>query len=45
MAVYLIKYQICGEQYTWNTTARFRSRANNYKSIQGKCMNKEAVQK
>ena len=45
MAVYLIECQICDEQYTWNITARFRSRANNYKSIQGKSMNKEAVPK
>ena len=45
MAVYLIKYEICGEQYTGSTKTKFRSRANNYKSTQIKFANKEAVPK
>ena len=45
MAVYLIECKIYGEQYTGSTKAKFRSRANNYKSTQRKFMNKEAVPK
>ena len=45
MAVYLIECEICGEQYTGSTKTKFRSRANNYKSIQRKFVNKEAVPK
>ena len=45
MAVYLIECEICGEQYTGSTKAKFRSRANNYKSTQRKFVNKEAVPK
>ena len=42
MAVYLIEYEICGEQYTVSTNTKLKSRANNYKS---KFVNKEAVPK
>ena len=45
MAVYFIKCEICGEQYTGSTKTKFRSRANNYKSTQRKFVNKEAVPK
>ena len=45
MAVYLKECKICGEQYTGSTKAKFRSRANNYKSTQRKFGNKEAVPK
>ena len=45
MAVYLIECEICGEQYTGSTKTKFRSRANNYKSMQRKFVNKEAVPK
>ena len=45
MAVYLIEFKICGEQYTGSAKTKFRSRANNYKSMQRKFMNKEAVPK
>ena len=45
MAVYLIVCEICGEQYTGSTKTKFKSRANNYKSTQGKFVNKEAVPK
>ena len=45
MAVYLIEWEICGEQYTGSTKTKFRSRANNYKSTQRKFVNKEAVPK
>ena len=45
MTVYLIECTICCEQYTGSTKAKFRSRANNYKSTQRKFMNKEAVLK
>ena len=45
MAVYLIECEICGEQYTGSTKTKFRSRANNYKSIQRKFVNKETVPK
>ena len=45
MVVYLIECNICCEQYTGSTKAKFRSRANNYKSTQRKLMNKEAVPK
>ena len=45
MAVYLIEYEICGEQYTGSTKTMFRSRANNYKSTQRKFVKKEAVPK
>ena len=43
MAVYSTEHHICGEPYTRNTKTMFRSRANNYKSTQGKQMNKVAV--
>ena len=43
--VYLIECEICGEQYTGSTKAKFRSKANNYKSTQRKFVNKEAVPK
>ena len=42
MTVYLIE---CDEQYTGSTKTKFRSRANNYKSIQRKFVNKETVLK
>ena len=42
MAIYWI---VCGEWYTGNTKTRFRSRANNYKSMQRKFVNKETVPK
>ena len=45
MAVYLIECKICGKQYTGSTKAKFRSRANNYKSTQRAFVNKEAVPK
>ena len=45
MVVYLIECNICCEQYTGSTKAKFRSRANKYKSTQRKLMNKEAVPK
>ena len=45
MAVYLIECEICGEQYTGSTKTKFRSRANNYRSMQRKFVNKEAVPK
>ena len=45
MAVYLIECEICGEQYTGSTKAKFRSRANNYKSTQRQFVNKETVPK
>ena len=45
MVVYLIECKICGEQYAGSTKARFRSRANNYKSTQRKFVNKEEVPK
>ena len=45
MAVYLIECEICGEQYTGSTKTKFRSRANNHKSMQRKFVNKEAVPK
>ena len=45
MTVYLIECEIRGEQYTGSTKPKFKSRANNYKSTQGKFMNKEAVPK
>ena len=45
MAVYLIKCEVCGEQYVSSTKTMFRSRVNNCKSTQGKFVNKEAVQK
>ena len=44
-AVYLIECQMYGEQYPESTKTKFRSRANNCTSMQGKCMNKEAVPK
>ena len=43
MTLYLIKCEICGEQYIGSTKTKFRSRANNYKSTQRKFVNKEAV--
>ena len=45
MAVYLIKCQICGEQYTGSTKTKFRSRENNYKNKQRKFVNKKPVPK
>ena len=45
LIVYLIECKICGEQYTGSTKTKFRSSANNYKSMQWKFMNKEAVPK
>ena len=45
MAVYLIECKIGGEQYTGSTKTKFRSSTNNYKSMQRKFMNKEAVPK
>ena len=45
MAVYLIECDKCGEQYTGGTKAKFRSRANNYKSTQRKFVNQEAFPK
>ena len=45
MAVYLIECEICGEQYTGSTKTKFRSRSNNYKSMQRKFVNKQAVPK
>ena len=45
LAVYLIEFKICGEQYTGSAKTKFRFRANNYKSTQRKFMNKEAVPK
>ena len=45
MAVYLIESEICGEQYTSSTKTKVRSRANNYKSMQRKFVNKETVPK
>ena len=45
MAVYVIECLICGEQYTGSTKTSFRSRANNYKSTQRKCTDKEVVLK
>ena len=45
MTVYLIKCEICGEQYTGSTKKKFRSRANNYKSTQRKIVNKKAIPK
>ena len=45
MAVYLIEYEICGEQYIGSTKTMFRSKTNNYKSTQRKFVKKEAVPK
>ena len=45
MTVYLIEYEIWGEQYTGSTKTKFRSRANNYKRKQRKFVNKETVPK
>ena len=45
IAVYLIEFEICGEQYTGSTRSKFRCRANNYQSTQRKFVNKEAVPK
>ena len=41
----MIECEICGEQYTGSTKTKFRSRANNYRSMQRKFVNKEAVPK
>ena len=41
----MIECEICGEQYTGSTKTKFRYRANNYKSMQRKFVNKEAVPK
>ena len=45
MTVYLIEYKICGEQYTRSTKTKFRSGANNSKSMQRKFTNKDVVPK
>ena len=45
MAVYVIGFEICGEQYPGSTKAKFRSRANNYKSTQRKFVEKETAPK
>ena len=45
MTVYVIGFEICGEQYTGITKVKFRSRANNHKSTQRKFVEKEAVPK
>ena len=43
MTVYLIEYEICGEQYSDSTKTKFRSRENNYKNTHEKFLNKETV--
>ena len=43
MAVYLTECVICGEQYTGSAKTKFRSKANNYKSMQRNFANKETV--
>ena len=45
MEVYLIECQIYGEQYNGSTKRKFRSRANNCKSMQRKFVNTKAVPK
>ena len=45
MAVYLIECQIGCEKYTGSTKTKFRAKANNYKSMQWKFMNRERVPK
>ena len=45
IAVYLTECKICCEQYTGSTKTKFRSTANNYKRMQPKSMNKEALPK
>ena len=45
MTVYVTGFEICGEQYTGSTKAKFRSTANNHKSTQRKFVDKEAVPK
>ena len=45
MAVYLIKCEICGEQNTGSTKTKLRSRADKYKTMQRKFVNKKAVPK
>ena len=45
MAVYLIDCQICGEQHSVRTKAKFRSRANNLKSTSRRLMSKKEVPK
>ena len=42
MVVYLIEFDVCGEQDTGSTKSKVRSRANNYKTTQKKFVNKEA---
>ena len=41
----MIESKICGEQYTRSTKTKCRSKANNYKSMEQKLMNKEEVPK
>ena len=41
MAFYLIECEMCGEEYTGSRKTKSRSRANNYKSMQRKFVNKE----
>ena len=41
----MIECQVCGEQYIGSTKTKFRSRANNYKSVQRKFMKKETFPK
>ena len=41
----MIEFKICGEQYTRSTKTKCRSKANNYKSMEQKLMNKEEVPK
>ena len=45
MAVNLIECEICEEQYTGSAKTKFRPMANNYKSMQRKFVNKDAVPK
>ena len=45
MTVYLIKCKICGKEYTGSTKTKLGSWENDYKSMQRKLMNKEAVPK
>ena len=43
MAGYLIKYRVCGEQYTGSTKTKFRLGTNNYKGIHRTFMSKKEV--
>ena len=45
MAGYLIKYRVCGEQYTGSTKTKFRSGTKNYKGIHRTFMSKKEVPK